>query len=374
MLAIPLLCLALAISQSTSPSQPAASSSTEPSDVAKLRAEAQAGDPVAEFRLGRAYETGDGVPRDDTLAVTWYRKAAEQGNPAAENSMGIVYQLGQGVEKNKEEAVSWYRKAARHGSPEAMFNLGACYYNGEGLPDDSVRAYAWFLVAQEAGNPAATEAVHRSETELNDLSRADAILQIGEMYEKGEYLPQSYENAARWYRKVADSNGEAALRLAAFMIDGVGGVKRDYAGAMQVCSNLAKRNYASAEYCVGFLHQHGLGVAPNPKEAAKWYEQSATRGSGKAALALAEMHSKGEGVALDRPEAYWLLFLAYRNGVPEAKAQAHALHEGMNNDETKRLDKKLRKHVLDPKVVYAVIDDPAPPDPARARKVPLMIR
>ena len=256
-----------------------------------------------------------------------------------------------------------------------MFNLGASYYNGEGGVDDSVLAYAWFLLAQEAGNPAAQDAVGRSETELNELSKAEALLRIGDMYEKGEHLPQSYPNAARWYRKGADKNPEAAMRLAIFLINGVGGLKQDYAEALALCSNLAKRRSGWGEYCVGYLHQHGLGVPSNLGEAAKWYGDAALDGSGKAALVLADMHLNGEGVPIDRPQAYWLLFLAYRNGVPEAKSQAHALRADMNAEEISDLDKKLRRYHLDPTKVYAILDDPNPPDPSRTRQVfPLVIR
>ena len=34
---------------------------------------------MAQFFLGRAYFTGNGVVRDENEAVKWYRKAVEQG-------------------------------------------------------------------------------------------------------------------------------------------------------------------------------------------------------------------------------------------------------------------------------------------------------
>jgi len=131
--------LALAVGQATSPPTPQQIPQSESSvqtgshaDISILRTKAEAGDAVAQFQLGKAYETGNGTPQNDELAVNWYRKAAEQGNPAAENSLGVMFRLGRGVEKNQEEAVRWYRKAAKLGSPEAMFNLGAAHYNGDG--------------------------------------------------------------------------------------------------------------------------------------------------------------------------------------------------------------------------------------------------
>jgi uncharacterized protein len=330
------------------------------SDIAKLRAQAEAGDAVAQFELGRAYESGNGVAQNDDLAVAWFRKAADQGSAAAENDLGIMYQLGRGVEKNKEEAVRWYRQGAKMGSREAMFNLGVSYYNGEGVADNPIAAYAWFLLAQEAGSPAAGDAVRRSAEELGPSSIHDAFLQVAEMYEKGEGLPQSYANAALWYRKEAHEIPEAALRLATLLINGTG-VKQDYGEAMDLCSDYAKKHYPAAEYCVGYLYQQGLGVAPDAKQAVKWYGEAVAAGNTKAALTLAEMHLKGEGVEVNRADAFFYLFLAYERGALDAKVQAHALRKEMTKDETKRVEKQLRQRNLDPAKVFAIVDDPTPP-------------
>ena len=146
-------------------------------------------------------------------------------------------------------------------------------------------------------------------------------------------------------------------------------MKQDYGEAMSLCSSAAKKRYAQAEYCLGYLYQRGLGATQDSKEAAKWYSEAAVHGNTKAALTLAEMHLKGEGVAVDRPEAYYLLFLAYEHGATAAKSQAYSLQGNMSKDENKRLDKKLRQHLLDPKKVYAIVNDPTSPDPAKTRKV-----
>lgn len=254
-----------------------------------------------------------------------------------------------------------------------MFNLGACFYNGEGGAENAVLAYTWFLAAEAAGNVAAQDAVTRSETELGRSSLLSAIVQLGTMYEKGEDLPRNYAAAAECYRKAVPENLEAVLRLSLLLING-DGVKQDYAQAMGLCHDAAKKGYGPAQWCVGYMYQHGLGVAADPRQAAKWYKPS-SRNNASAALALAEMCEKGEGVAIDRPEAYWLLFLAYRAGSREAKLKAQSLHRSFNSGESKRLDKKLRQRRLDPKNVYEVIDDPAPPDPDKVRKAfPVFVR
>ena len=54
------------------------------------------------------------------------KKAAEQGDAKAQFVLGGCYDFGDGVEKNPTEAVKWYRKAAEQGYAPAQFNLGLC--------------------------------------------------------------------------------------------------------------------------------------------------------------------------------------------------------------------------------------------------------
>ena len=42
---------------------------------------------AAQSILGRYYETGTGVPQDETEAVKWYRRAAEQGDEDAKQKL-----------------------------------------------------------------------------------------------------------------------------------------------------------------------------------------------------------------------------------------------------------------------------------------------
>jgi hypothetical protein len=51
----------------------------------ELQAKAEKGDAEAQFYLGVMYENGNGVLKDYTEAVKWYRKAADQGAAAAQH-------------------------------------------------------------------------------------------------------------------------------------------------------------------------------------------------------------------------------------------------------------------------------------------------
>jgi TPR repeat protein len=332
------------------------------SEVVQLQSKGEAGDVGAQLALGRAYQDGNGVPQNDEVAAKWYRKAAEQGNATAQNNLGIMYRTGNGVEKSKEEAVNWYRRAALQGYASAMFNLGTAYYNGDGVPSNEFRAYDWFLLAQEAGSSSAADAVKRTADEIGPRASNDALVEIAEMYEKGDELPQNRAEAAKWYRKGVDRKDPLAMvRLASLLVSGVG-VPQDYAQALQLCQAVAK-DYAPARFCVGYFFQHGLGVKQDLTEAAKWYEKSAAGGHSPAYIPLGQMYQKGEGVKADPVEAYLWFFRAYIARQPGARSLGNNVLKEMTADEINHLDKRIRQLHFDPKKVREEMEAGSMPKP-----------
>jgi TPR repeat protein len=73
--------------------------------ITELQSKAQDGDVQAQLALAKAYDLGEGVPKDEEKAVQWWEKAAEHGNVSAQVSLGGVYSLGAGVPKNYAAAM-----------------------------------------------------------------------------------------------------------------------------------------------------------------------------------------------------------------------------------------------------------------------------
>lgn len=71
------------------------------------------------FELGRAYNKAHNL----TAALQEYGKAAVQGYAAAQNNLGNMYKVGQGVPKDDWLAIAWYRKAANQGVAAAQKHL-----------------------------------------------------------------------------------------------------------------------------------------------------------------------------------------------------------------------------------------------------------
>ena len=84
------LCTACAPFAQTNPS-------LEGKPFSEVLALANERDAYAQFYLGLMYDTGEGIPQDDTLAVHWFRQAAEQGDSNGQVELGIMYAQGKGV-------------------------------------------------------------------------------------------------------------------------------------------------------------------------------------------------------------------------------------------------------------------------------------
>jgi hypothetical protein len=97
------------------------------------------------------YANGNGVPKDTTEAVKWYRKAAEQGLASVQNGLGYMYENGNGVPKDTTEAVKWYRKAAEQGEAYAQNGLAwALATSPDGAIRNGKEAVQWATKACES--------------------------------------------------------------------------------------------------------------------------------------------------------------------------------------------------------------------------------
>ncbi len=149
--------------------------------LARFNALANAGDPYAAWVLGKFYEGGRRVSRDQAQAERWYREAAargyvqakyhlsliekrgwpefhsqevkwlkedaEAGIVEAQHALGTYHRFGRGVRLSASEAAKWWKLSARRGYATSQARLALLYLKGDGVPRDEARAYAWINLA-----------------------------------------------------------------------------------------------------------------------------------------------------------------------------------------------------------------------------------
>ena len=159
---------------------------------------ARGGDAAAQYRLGKMFSDGNGVPEDHAKAAEWLRKAAAQGSTDAYSHLCLMYHEGflRGGTASAEE--EWLRKGAEHGSSGCMSYLGDMLLQGRGDHADPGEALSWYLKAAGLGN-------------------VRAAYTLGVMYREGNWVRQDYAESAKWFRKGAEQGdplSERSLGLA----------------------------------------------------------------------------------------------------------------------------------------------------------------
>jgi TPR repeat protein len=211
------------ISASTAPSPLIDFSPSTLPDAEDLKARAETGDPNSEYQLGLCYYSGEGVAKDFSEAVKWFRKSAEQGFAQAQGYLGRCYLRGEGVTQDFAEAAKWSRKAADQGDSRGQNVLGVCYANGQGVAKDEVEAVKWYRKAAEQ-------------------NYAMAQFNLGNCYANGKGVMKDEVEAVKWYRKAAE------------------------------------QNYALAQVALGVCYALGQGVAKDYAESYKWILLAAGQG------------------------------------------------------------------------------------------------
>ncbi len=145
----------------------------------QLAALSESGSAEATYHLGMMRHLGIGSPKDDKAAFELFRKAAEAGDPLAAFKLGDYYARADNgqVEPDKAEALrlktiaaeagyalaqydvarlhfeadqtdlalEWLLRSAQQGHPDALRAL-ASLYNRDAIPKDAARTYAYYAL------------------------------------------------------------------------------------------------------------------------------------------------------------------------------------------------------------------------------------
>ncbi|WP_139251571.1 SEL1-like repeat protein [Kaistia soli] len=211
-------------------------------NVALVKRDANAGDVVAAFELGKQYAEGLGVRQDVQLAAQWYARAAKGGLAIAQYRLGSLYERGEGVKRDPAEAEAWYRKASAQGNARAVHNLGVMISEGAtGAPDYTAAAQLFV----EAAN----------------LGVADSQYNLGVLYARGLGLGVDLMQSYKWFA------------LAAAQGDTDAGKRRD-----EVANALKPAELASARAAVQAFTPRPQNAAANaePVPKAEWMQTAST--------------------------------------------------------------------------------------------------
>lgn len=156
---------------------------------------AEDGHPLAQWKLGRMYQEGDGVGANPAMAFKYFTDVAiTHGEEPPNTSMAPFvayalvavgeYYLGgieeSGIRENPRKAMKIFRYAASfYGSADAQYNLGLMYFEGSVGPEDKKMAARWLKLAA-----------------LKGQHKAQALL--GRMMFRGDGIPARLSEGLMW--------------------------------------------------------------------------------------------------------------------------------------------------------------------------------
>jgi TPR repeat protein len=123
---------------------------------------------AASRRAIKEYQRANGFPATGNLTpeqtVALIREAAERGQTESQNMLGAMAAEGVGLPKDDAVAVRWFRAAADQQDGMGYYNLAHMYIEGRGAPKDTAQAKRLLTLARARG-------ILKAEQELKKLEQ-----------------------------------------------------------------------------------------------------------------------------------------------------------------------------------------------------------
>ena len=138
---------------------------------------ADMGESDAEFNCAGLWQQGQGGPKDNSKAKSYYERAAQQGHIGALNALGMAARDGEFEAKDLNKAYNYFEQAAKKGNHLGLYEIGAMYEAGQPIPRDMIKAHLYYNLASARQNPQALEALQRLTNQLGsaEIERAQSL-------------------------------------------------------------------------------------------------------------------------------------------------------------------------------------------------------
>lgn len=276
---------------------------------------AKNGDSSAYGWVGSFYYRGEGVARNFSEAIKWFKKAAENGDSGCYCFLGSSYFELQ----NYQEAVIWLKKAANNGDALAYVGLGASFMRlkqyseailwlKKAVDYGEKQAYIWLSECYYAQLDYEEAITWAKKAANNGVTRAYAALGASYMQLK------QYSEAIPWLKKAVDNN-----EILAFYWLGIYYItQQNDQEAYKWMKKAAESNMCDAYGDLGIMYLNGTGTSINKNEAFKWIKKSAENGIYDSYGILGWLFYNGDGTQTNIKEAIKWYQKAYDSRDPKA--------------------------------------------------------
>ncbi|TAL39286.1 MAG: hypothetical protein EPN97_02830 [Alphaproteobacteria bacterium] len=285
------------------------------SKLAEVIAQAERGDTSAQMALANAYRHGVGmgsedftysrlgdVPRDPKEALKWYKKLADSGIGPAHDALGKMYERGEAMQADLAEAAWHYRAAVDLRYDRARLPLAEMLREGRGLDKDVPEAIKLFRLVCE------------DRKHFSVLEREQACKHLGEIFERGEGVPQDFLQAFVAYglAEVANGGRADALPLLAMQMSG-DQIAQGNRMFFEATRNSSVPGGSHIFYLMAENYYYGKNAVPNDfAKAAELFLKAARMGHAEAANYMGTIYMEGRGVEKNPAEAYFWWTISFK--------------------------------------------------------------
>jgi len=225
-----------------------------------------------------------------------YSNLVAKGNAEAQFKLGVM-----DLKENPAQAFENIEKAARQGHPQAINQLGMLYEGGQGVEQSDENAFICFeKVADQIPN---------------------AKTYLGYFYYRGQYVQQNDVMAFNCFKDAKDSDPNAANLLGVMYFLGRGGVQINYSTACSLFFSAAKEKNPSALGNLGMMYLQGLGVDKDISIAMQYFKEAANQNDGFALFELIDVSEKNPDMMEKDPQARGYYSMAADRGDARANCK-----------------------------------------------------
>lgn len=288
------------------------------------------GNPMGCWRLAVCYHYGKSVARNQAQYIFWAGEAAAQGVAEAQFFLGEAYRTGDGVPKNHELAHQWFQAAATNLYPDACYNLALDCLQDKTNHEAQVEANRYMLLAAQGG--------HR-----------EAQFQYALSFARGMVVPKDLEQFEQWLKRSAEAGWpNAEFVLAQCLLSGRPPFLKDVSEGEKWLEQAAQHGQLQALDMLAIRLMQGVGVAQNKPEAVKCWRWAAEHGDASGQNDLGYALMTGDAGKVDLVEADMWFQLASNAGIARAKINHQNISTRLTDEEAQQATQRAQNFRPEP--------------------------
>ena len=115
-------------------------------------------------------------------------------------------------------------------------------------------------------------------TKAAEAGNAVAQLRLALMYDQGDGVPQSAENAFTWYLRAANQGEPESQNQVGGFLELSQGIDENWDLAAKLWQASAEQGWRAGQYSFGRAYEFGIGVPQSRQQAIAWFEKAAAQG------------------------------------------------------------------------------------------------